>query len=60
MQTKADGLYATAMNSPLLQEMREGKVKPVVAKATLVTDKPDKLQAEVGKREADGRYSYGR
>ena len=51
VQTKADGLYATAMNSPLLQEMREGKVKPVVAKATLVTDKPDKLQAEVGKRE---------
>ncbi len=51
VQTQAEGLYATAMTSPLLQELRAGTVEPVVATATLVTDKPDKLTAEVGERE---------
>ena len=43
-----DGLYATAINSPLLLDLQEDRVEPVVAKATLVTDRPEKLQTAVG------------
>ncbi|MEP4149185.1 MAG: phospholipase D family protein [Halioglobus sp.] len=43
-----DGLYATAINSPLLKDLREDRVEPVVAEASLVTDRPEKLQAALG------------
>ena len=44
----SEGIYAMAMNSPLLQDLQAGKVEPVVANASLVTDRPEKLQARVG------------
>ncbi len=43
-----DGLYATAINSPLLKDLREDRIEPVVAEASLVTDRPEKLQAAMG------------
>ncbi len=44
----AEGIYARAVNSSLMADIREGRVKPVTARARLITDSPDKLLAEVG------------
>jgi putative cardiolipin synthase len=38
-----NGIYSQAVNSKLLLDIREDRVKPVVAEATLITDTPDKL-----------------
>jgi cardiolipin synthase C len=48
VSTQGNGLYATAINSPLMRDLREDKVEPVVANASLVTDRPEKLQNAVG------------
>ena len=48
---QSTGLYAQALNSRLLQELNDGTRKPVVADASMITDTPDKLQAEIGDRE---------
>ena len=49
--SSGDGLYVTATNSPLLRDLRENRIEPVVADATLVTDRPEKLQAAMGDRD---------
>ncbi len=41
-------IYAQAINSRLLRDIREGVVEPVVAEATMITDSPEKLQQAVG------------
>lgn len=51
VSTQGDGLYSTALNSVLLQELRAGEVEFLVADATLVTDRPDKLQTAIGDQE---------
>jgi len=45
------GIYARAINSPLILDIIEGRVQPVLAEATLVTDSPRKLQGAVGDEE---------
>ena len=45
------GLYATALNSRLLQQIDAGELKPVVASANLYTDTPEKIQAKMGDEE---------
>ncbi len=45
------GLYATAMESRLLQQIDAGELEPVVANADMFTDTPDKLLAAVGDEE---------
>jgi putative cardiolipin synthase len=42
------GIYARAVNSTLMSDIREGRVTPATASATLITDTPDKLLADVG------------
>jgi len=42
------GIYGQAINSPLLQDLKEGKKQPIAAMATMVTDTPEKLQNAVG------------
>lgn len=39
------GTYSQAVNSSVLLDIREGRTAPVVARAELVTDTPDKLSA---------------
>ncbi|TDG15404.1 phospholipase D family protein [Seongchinamella unica] len=48
IEGQRNGIYATALDSRLLRDIKEGVVKPVVAQADLYTDAPDKLQAAVG------------
>lgn len=43
-----EGIYGQALNSPVLNNLRDGKLKPIPAQATLVTDSPEKLQNAVG------------
>ena len=43
-----DGIYSRAVNSTILQDIRDGVRKPVVAQAALVTDSPEKLQGAMG------------
>lgn len=45
------GIYSQAVNSTLLREILEGRAEPVVAKAEMVTDSPEKLLNAVGERE---------
>ncbi len=45
------GIYAQAVNSSFITDVQERRITPVVADATLVTDHPDKLLAEVGDNE---------
>jgi putative cardiolipin synthase len=45
------GIYSRAVKSTLLRKVRAGQVIPVTAKATMVTDSPDKLLERVGKVE---------
>jgi cardiolipin synthase C len=55
IQAKADegaqGIYAQAVNSTLLQDIRERRVEPVPAEAQMISDPPDKLLNKVGDRE---------
>lgn len=55
MQVKAldsaTGIYAQAVNSTLMQDIRERRIQPVEAEATMVTDSPDKLLHRVGDAE---------
>ncbi len=41
----ASGIYSEAVNSKLLEDIRERRVMPVPAAARVVTDEPEKLQA---------------
>jgi putative cardiolipin synthase len=43
-----DGIYSQAVNSSFIQDVRTGKIQPVAATATMISDHPDKLVAEVG------------
>jgi cardiolipin synthase C len=45
------GLYSRAVNSPILTQIVEREIQPMLASATLVTDPPEKLQASVGDKE---------
>jgi putative cardiolipin synthase len=44
----ATGIYAQAVDTSLLRDVRDGRVKPVAAMATVVSDNPDKLLYDVG------------
>ena len=52
MQVKAldsaTGIYAQAVNSTLMQDIRARRIQPIEAEATMVTDSPDKLLHRVG------------
>ncbi len=43
-----DGLYAKAVNSRFLDDVIEGRIAPFAARATVVTDRPEKLENPVG------------
>ena len=45
------GLYATALDSRLLQQIDAGELQPIVALADLYTDTPEKIGADVGDQE---------
>lgn len=45
------GIYGQAINSPLLQKLRDGTLEPIPAKATMITDSPEKLLSKVGDAE---------
>ncbi len=51
IQESEQGIYAKAVNSSLLRDVREQKIQPVVARAVMVSDSPDKLLSNVGKKE---------
>jgi putative cardiolipin synthase len=44
----SSGVYAQAVNSRVLTDIREKRITPVAAPATLVTDSPEKLGSEIG------------
>ncbi len=44
-------IYQTAINSTLLNEIREGLIQPIAAPATLITDQPEKIHGAVGDKE---------
>mgnify|MGYP001828757910 FL=1 len=46
------GIYAQAVDSKLLQDIRDKRVVPVPAKGIVVSDSPDKLLHDVGDEEA--------
>ena len=43
-----NGIYAAAVNSSLLRDLREGLIQPVLAPAVMITDPPEKLERDVG------------
>jgi putative cardiolipin synthase len=43
-----DGIYGKAIDSSLMQAIREQTVRPIVASATMVSDNPEKLLNPVG------------
>ena len=45
------GIYAQARNSALLRDLRQGRITPAPAAATVVSDSPDKLLYDVGDTE---------
>jgi cardiolipin synthase C len=49
--SSAQGDYARAVNSSLVVDLMADRVEPVPARAVVVTDSPEKLQAAVGTRE---------
>lgn len=51
MAEENQGMYQTALNSKLLQELRLRERVPTVADTSLFTDLPDKLQSDIGDRE---------
>ena len=46
------GIYAQAVDSKFLQNVRDGHVQPVAAVGTVVSDSPDKLLYDVGDTES--------
>ncbi len=50
MQEGIKGAYSDAVNHPLVQQIVNGERVPVVAPAVAVTDRPEKLENEVGSR----------
>ena len=44
----ATGVYAQALDSKMLRNIRDGRLRPALAEATMVTDSPDKLLNPVG------------
>ena len=48
----ATGIYAQAVDSALLRDIRNRRIEPVAARATFVSDSPDKLLYDVGDAEA--------
>jgi len=44
----ASGDYERAVNSPLIQEIINDEAEPAVARATVITDRPEKLQTTAG------------
>jgi len=51
VQESEQGIYAQAVNSSLLRNIREQNIQPKVARAAMVTDSPDKLLRRTGKKE---------
>lgn len=47
-----EGIYAQAINSQVLLDIREGRTEPLVARAELVTDTPEKLLVSTQDTEA--------
>jgi putative cardiolipin synthase len=45
------GIYQQAVNSTFINDVREGRIKPVVADAVMITDSPDKLLVDVGEED---------
>ncbi len=48
IQEATDGVYATAVNSPVLDDLIQGRIEPFLAPVTVVTDHPEKLENPVG------------
>jgi putative cardiolipin synthase len=48
IQEAADGVYATAVNSPFLDDLIQGGIEPIVAPVTVVTDHPEKIENPIG------------
>jgi len=48
----ATGIYAQAIGSTLLRDVRDRRIAPVPAKASVVSDDPDKLLYDVGDEES--------
>ncbi len=46
-----ESVYARAIDSPLLQDIAEGRIEPIAAPAYVVTDEPEKLVQKVGATE---------
>ena len=46
------GIYAQATDSELMNEIRAGRIQPVPARASVVSDSPDKLLYDVGDTES--------
>ncbi len=44
----SSSIYAQALDSKLLSNIKQGRVQPTLAEATIVTDSPDKLLQQVG------------
>jgi putative cardiolipin synthase len=42
------GIYGQAVNSSVLRDIREQRITPAAAPATLVTDSPEKLSSDIG------------
>ncbi len=42
IQEATDGVYVTAVNSPFLDDLIQGRIEPFVAPVTVVTDHPEK------------------
>lgn len=55
MRAKADasanGIYAKAVNSTFLRDIREKRIVPIPAQAVMITDSPDKLLGKIGDAE---------
>lgn len=47
----ATGVYAQALDSKMLRNIRNGRLRPALAEATMVTDSPEKLLNDVGDRD---------
>jgi len=50
-EESATGVYAQALNSKMLRNISQGRLRPALAEATMVTDSPDKLLNPVGDQE---------
>lgn len=48
LEGQKTGLYATALNSKLLDDLKTRKLRPAIADASLFTDTPEKIAAAIG------------